>query len=307
MEYVKSVVLSDADLELYTELMATVHPVVAKWCKKIYGSNEWRQFRLDYVSGKLRKYKIPLKDQASIEMLQSIELPLLQHNVRIIHSLASYYWTRNKHKIPILDVEDYEQEASQALVECIYGHNGSTKFVTYCITAIKNRLNDFVRVWSSSLSSPSPEIAEMARAVAKEMAHHKTFDQVVKEMKLDKNDILNCRAAMQEVFSQVALTNDDGDKLSLSDLAAAPNDELPKDYDEMMMEAYRTTILSDIERTTFEAYMVDGEHGYQTQLAEVLDVSRAAISAAFQRAKRKIRDRYLELAPSEANALREAA
>lgn len=304
---IPSVILTDEQLQEQYDVIAEVRPVILKWCDRIYGENRYKQFRYEYFTGKLPKrdqsrnlIQIGKKDRASLERLQLVEVALLQHNIRLCMKISRYYYNRSKFFMPGVDFLDFLQEATIALVDCIYSYDGSTKFVTYIYWAITNRIKDFIRS-DHPLSPPSPVLIEIGNNVSEYMeAHSCNFDQAVIDLKLSEDETDNARKVLAKVVSQNSNVEND-DTYSVKSLGQIPDhrDTKNEDYDPLMLDALETAGLSDIEREVFDAYLLN-EKSYQSRIAKDRGVSRQAVNFAFHRAKAKLRARYFELVPSEA-------
>lgn len=295
--------LSDEELKQQLQVIAEVRPVILKWCQRIYGENNYKQFRYEYLNGKLPKFdlsrnavSIPNKDRAQLERLQVVEVALLQHNIRACAKIARRYYQYNKRRLPGVEYADFLQEATMALVDSVYAYNGSSKFVTYIYQAINNRMKDFVRT-ENPLSPPSPDIVEVGNLVSDYMnTNGCNFDQAAIDLKLSSDDCYNARKVNAVVLSQDS--KDEERSTKLNSIKDHRNNKVD-DYDPLMMEALNTSGLSEVEREVFNAYLMN-ETGYQTRIASERRVTRSAISLSFRRAKEKLRARYFELAPSEA-------
>jgi len=302
---IKRETLSGEDLEMYETLIANTRPLIAEICQRIYGSNSPRQFRADYFTGKLQKSGITRSQRADIEILQSTEVPLLQHNVGMIWKIAHSYYIKSRTRLPGVMFDDFFQEACMCLSDCVYSYDGNTKFVTYLAQAVNNRLKDFIRI-ENPLSPLCPKVIALTKIVSKAMKLGKTFDEAAEEAGLTVEEMQHCQAAFVRVHSEATFQADDGSLVGLDERVVAPSTQLPKDYDEAMMEAFLTADLSEIERAVFARYLEIGR-GAQVEVAKSMNKTRAAASYAYERAVVKVRKRYLELAPSEAEALQKAA
>jgi RNA polymerase sigma factor (sigma-70 family) len=303
---IPSVPLTDAQLQEQYDIIAEVRPVILKWCDRIYGENRYKQFRYEYFSGQLPKYdksrnviQVGKKDRAQLERLQSVEVALLQHNIRLCMKISRYYYNRSKRHMPGVDFLDFLQEATMALIDSVYSYDGSTKFVTYVHWAINNRIKDFIRC-DHPLSPPSPIIIELGNTVTEYMAINDcNFDHAVKQLGLSQQQCDNIRKVKANVISQNTSEDDNSfSGKSMNQIVDHRNSKV-EDYDPLMLEALNAAGLSDIERTVFDAYLMN-EKSYQSRIAEERGVSRQAVNSAFIRAKNKLRERYFELAPSEA-------
>ena len=300
---IKFVELSDEQLAAYEKQMATVHPDIVVWGTKAYGEISYRQFRADFFAGRLGGLGIPKPVAAKIEALKSLETPLVQHNIRMVKQRGIIWYRNNHFRMPGVELDDFIQEGCWAVMDCIYGFDGRNRFSTYIHFAIENRFKDYVRV-DTPLSPIGPDILERVHQVTDYMTQHKVvFDEAVEALAFEPSQILGCRRAMAVVFSEAPKRNTEDEVLALADIAIQP--EQPQ-YDEESpgMQAFRTANLRDLERVAFQGYLTDGK-GYQTRIAEAWGLTRAAVSAAFVRAKQKIREQYEVLAPAEVQEMEE--
>lgn len=296
--------LSDKELKEQLQIIAEVRPVILKWCQRIYGENRYKQFRYEYFNGKLPKFDlsrnmvaIPNKDRAQLERLQVVEIALLQHNIRACAKIARRYYQYNKRRLPGVEYADFLQEATMALVDSVYAYDGSTKFVTYIYGSINNRMKDFIRT-ESPLSPPSPDIVEIGNLVSDYMTNNGcNLAQAAIDLDLTSEQCENARKVNAIVISQGS-KDDEECSMKLHSVKDYRNEKV-NDYDPLMLEALNTSGLSDLEREVFDAYLMN-EKGYQTRIADERRITRQAVSFSFKRAKEKLRARYFELAPSEA-------
>lgn len=301
---IPSVPLSASELEEHYAIIAEVRPVILKWCQRIYGENRYKQFRLDYFSGELEKHRIGKKDRAQLERLQAVENSLLQHNVRLCIKLSRWYYRRSRHRMPGVQLNDFFQEAALSVCDSVWSYDGSTKFVTYIHWAICNRIKDFIRV-DSPLSPPSPDILELGNSVYDYMGKHGcNLETALIALKIPKEQHDNVRAISASVISQEAIESESNAgpfaqrRSSLAEYVEDHREQVPEDYDPMMMVALETAGLNELEREVFDAYLLN-EKRYQTRIADDRGVTRQAISYAFKQAKAKVQARYFELCPSE--------
>jgi len=293
--------LNDETLSVYCELMIEVRAVIQRLCQRIYGEDCFRQFRIDYFCGRLHECGISREDHASLEMLQSIQVPILQHMLGMIKQHAYHFWQKNRHRMPGIEVTDFEQEACMAVVECIYNYNGTSKFSTYCFTAIKKRLLDLIRV-DTPFSPVSPDILADAGQIRLLMSRERlTLEAAGAKLGLSPDRLYVCTKAMACVVSEASEsgTRSSEKALTLEQIAVDTWEEVPDQYDETMMEAFHQANLDPFEREVFKAYLMTDNVGYQSRVSEKYGKTRAAASAAFKRARQKIREKYLELAPSD--------
>jgi len=298
---IPSVPLSGAELQVHCDVILEVRPVILKWCERIYGENRYKQFRLEYFTGQLVKYKIGKKDRADLERLQPVEIALLQHNVRLCIKLARWYFRRSRHRMPGVEFQDFFQEAAMSVCDAVYGWNGDTKFVSYVHWAISNRLKDFIRC-EHPLSPPSPDIVDLGNQVYEYMGRTGCrLETAIQELNIPVEQHDNVRRVSANVISQGSVERErHGVAQTLAEYAVDHRSTQVEGYDPAMLEALETAGLSDLEREVFDAYLLN-EKSYQTRIADERGVTRQAISLAFQRAKTKLRATYFELAPSEAS------
>lgn len=288
MNDLKYNVLTAQELKECTDIILQARPIILKWSEKIYGEVKFRHFRKDYFAGKLETYKIPKAERAKLEKIQSIEVLLLQHNHRICTKLANKYFTNNKHKMKGVTLEDFQQEAYMGVIYATYSWSGETKFITYVHHLISNNLKAFVRI-EHPLSPPSPFIQDYGIAVKNLMSKTGVnFDQALVELKIPKDQNMNVMRVISDVYSQY------DEKISLSNVAVGDENIEFEDYS-LMKAALETCQLTEIERAAFNQYM----NGKKIDLTKRFKVTRQAIHVALQRAKSKIRKRYIEIAPGE--------
>lgn len=151
--FIKPHVLNESEMAAALVVVTDARPVLDKWAKRVYGSNEIKQFRRDFVAGTL-PVKIPSDESAIIRRLFSVAESLLGS---VVLSLAELAWTFTNSRVrPTLDWDDYFQEACAAADDAIWTYNGSTQYITSAVTAARNRLVDLVRK-GKTLLEPLPE------------------------------------------------------------------------------------------------------------------------------------------------------
>lgn len=151
--FIKPHVLNEDEMAAALAVVKDARPVLDKWARRIYGSNEIKQFRRDFVAGTLQA-KIPNDERATIRRLFDVAESLLGS---VVLSLAELAWTFTNSRVrPTLDWDDYFQEACAAADDAIWTYNGSTQYITSAVTAARNRLVDLVRK-GKTLLEPLPE------------------------------------------------------------------------------------------------------------------------------------------------------
>lgn len=284
MNNLKFNVLTAQELKDCTDVILEARPVILKWSDKIYGEFCPRKFRREYYTGVLEKYNISKQEKAKLEKIQSIELPILEHNHRICYSLASKYYTNNRYKG--VSKDDFLQEAYMGVIYGIYSWSGETKFITCIYRLISNNLNNYVRI-EHPLSPPSPFIQKYGIQVQELMSKEGvSFDQALVNLNIPKKQNLNVLRVITNAYSE----NED---ISISNLAIDEDSEI-EDYT-LMKEALETCSLTRVEKAAFIKYM----NGSKVDLTKNFKITRQAVHAALKRAKNKIQKRYFELAPSE--------
>jgi RNA polymerase sigma factor (sigma-70 family) len=295
---IKCIVLTTKQIQEFETQMRATHPMVTYWAKKAYGEPAYRRFRNDFFSGRLG-VKVPKAVARHIEALRVLETPLVQHNIRLVKRIAARFYQANHHRMPGATLDDFMQEGCLGVIDCVYAYDGTTKFNTYLYWAIENRMKDYVRV-DTPLSPVGPTVLAQVNNIRDYMnVHRVTFDEAAIALKLDTSQVVNCRRAAAVVHSDTKFrVNHYGEQLPLSEIAVA-EDQPVADGNEILQEAMRTADLNELERLALQTYLDDGDTGYQTRLAEERGVTRAAVSAAFIRAKNKVKARLETLKETE--------
>lgn len=134
-------ILSENDMTACLGVVADARPILYKWAAKLYGGNEIKQFRRDYVGGKIKG--VPADEKATIDRVFDVAERLL---ASVTLSLGELAWTFTNSRVrPTLDWDDYFQEACAAAYDAIWTYDGSTQYITSAVAAARNRLVDLVR------------------------------------------------------------------------------------------------------------------------------------------------------------------
>lgn len=141
--------MSDADKDQLTKQVAAANAVLR--VKAIeFGHPNIKALRKEFLkhSNHRRGKSILLFDQETrinLKKLVGLENIVLAVYVRIAKELADSFYLTNRFDRPHLDAEDYLQEATWVIFDCIYHYDGSTELCTYVYVSVKNRLIAYVR------------------------------------------------------------------------------------------------------------------------------------------------------------------
>lgn len=276
-------------------LVVQIYPTIKRLCEKFYGQLS-KDFRTDYFSGKFGT-EISREDQAQLERLQALETEILQHNVPMCHALSRKFFSKNRTRMPVFEYDDYFQESLLAVLNCVYVWNGSTEFITYATTAIRNALLNFVRQNASTLKSASSKTSDRLLMIKSQIAlNNCSFEEAVDlaGLKLKPKQIARLRSAMSIVLNEGAIETRHGGNTERSnnlESIAIDRRELPVDQLPMIREIFDVVQLSEFQKELLWALM-SGEVGYQTRLAEEHGISKSLANYHLRQAKEKLREHF---------------
>lgn len=139
--------LSDAEKETLSRKLVAVNAVLREKSEQRYGEPSvvrLRQEYLKHVRGK-HIYRFDAEMRENLNILLSIEQTMVASIVRQSAMLAQAFYLTSRANYPHLDEDDFMQEALCASFDAVCYYDGSTKFTTYCYSAVKNRLSRYVR------------------------------------------------------------------------------------------------------------------------------------------------------------------
>lgn len=237
----------------------------------------------------------------AINDVKHIEGRVIRDLGGLIYKLAMF--ASNKVRSPIMDLDDFRQDATFAVSEAIFGYSDpdKSKFITYVSRCIQNRL-------SKSLNTCNPfcpltnEALALLRAVdetRQNLNRPTNLDEIFEILGLTEEQRSTVRHAQVSVNEenylapQEARFNDYTQRRRNLDLE---KDTVPCNYE--LHEAMERADLTDVEQHAIEAYM-DDYYGWQEDVASQhinpktgVRYTRANIPFILDRAFKKIQRAY---------------
>lgn len=240
-------------------------------------SDSKKQFWVDLIQHDLSGsvaigcHSIPRDDLQAIQNVRRIEDQFISANIRLAVGVIK------KIRSPMA-YEELLSEASIALWEAMYRYTDNTiQFSTFATTVIRNRLYDLARRHAHALYH---RYATFMERMEKERQQSVSFDEVVREMELKPYVVKNLRNSLVKVTAASSLG------MTLSEVTLP--DSKKAAVEQLQAIAQAKEELSESDQVVLDAWLTDGERGWQQRLATQRGVSRAAIGQIKQRIIRVI-------------------
>lgn len=274
--------LSDEEKDHYSAVMASASPVIRSAADRF--ELTLPAFRRNFFKGELDT--TPEEAQA-VQRIKSVEMPVLEGYCRIVPRVARKFYAAEAEVKQAVVFDDYLQEGVCAISDAMYCYNGSKKFSTYLVWAVRNRLIDYIRK-DNSLSPVKKRIIIKLRAkITKLMEKGKTFEQAADELALSNADRSECLASMATAKS----VREDWCNGAEWDGRMTSYDHLSPEIfaKEQALKAFEIAPLSDFEREILDAHM----HGKAISgVAKRHKRSRMAGTYALRRALDAVRETF---------------
>jgi DNA-directed RNA polymerase specialized sigma24 family protein len=214
----------------------------------------------------------------AIVVLQELEPVVLSGYIKEAYVLVRAFHQTNAKKTHLSE-NDWLQEASLAMVDAMYGFDGSTELSTYIYCAVKRRLIS-VAGKQQCLRGIGSKMIKLRSRFKKLLENH-THEEALSDLRESGEPefmLSNLIHASVEVFT------DDMDCYDFRD-----DEDRQKCIAEMRF-VINDTNLSEAERSVINAYLDTDpqERGWQTRLGEKCGVSKQYINFVFRRACKKI-------------------
>jgi RNA polymerase sigma factor (sigma-70 family) len=234
-------------------------------------------------------------DYAAVKKAGPAVLAIFRVQDRLIEGyqrLISRVVRQIRHSID-LNLDDATQEANLALIDSIFGYDGSQAFLPFAAGNIRRRLTRMgVNGGVARLGRRATKVRRQVRAIHVET--RKPYHQILDEMGITEPTRETVLSSLRKVVRELACDADRNDFFKgIPSKTVDPAEEVCNE-DERQFNVSLVTIaleeagLNEYEQSLIELGMQE-EKGWQSRLADVRGVSRSAVSAAYLKALDKVR------------------
>lgn len=258
--FISPVVLDPAEEARLVQEILAVRPVVQDLCYLFYGEQKVRMLRRDFADGETIHEYLTEDEIAALSKLEGISAWLLPAFTPMAIKFTRKYVKTAHH--PVLDYDDYFQEACMAISDVPWYYNGSSALSTYIHHAISHRLQDAARL--GPLSMIGQKAYRMRATVAMAVSNGSRLEEVFGKFELSPEQTDTIRKAMAHTMhtGQIGST----ERSAIFDIPQ-PNDEGESEAILRLRDAIEKTQLSSFQRDLLNEFL-QGDPGFQTRVAE---------------------------------------
>lgn len=302
LEYVP---MSNEEKAIFFRKLASLNAITAKYMQQIKDGISYNfsmeTFRTQFLGADPNSnftcinVIIPKEDLVKMQSVKNYEHRALQSIANLITSLA---YKASQIKSTQLEFEDYYNEAVMAAINAVYSYTDpNIQFTTFVQTSIRNKIMNINN--ANRFTSPVNQHTRKHFKIYNEKKAKNpslSFEEIVKEMNLNKREIVSLKSMFTSFTAASQFSDDDNqnDKLLTEKIDDRKN-TLLEEYDRILSE----TEMTDWERKVLDAFLHGKDHGWATEVAESninpetgLPYSRRAPRLALDRVIERIRLKY---------------
>ena len=323
MQILKHKSLSDEESKLLDKNLIAGNKVLCKWYLKVLHNRGITNKELSKIAFrkelfiaidadcKVDNILIPKNDVRLLNKVRSAQDTAIASFTKMAMKLSKKWHGRVNGDYPSL--WDFYADAIVALIESIYGYDGSTKLTTYVWHSMHNRLLDVYNEGSplSPLVTKDRKLMQLMSETKCKMNRPCNMEEVIEEMNITPKEVARIERASYRLFYESTLPEksvDCDDPENVNDYTAyGPSvcklrvdwheeqeaEEISADKLELIKVAKQK--LSTFEWDVLRAAVLDGKRGWQTRIANKYHYSRAATGIALSRLQVKLDEMYFDM------------